>query len=129
MLSDKQKALVYHMHEAHDWTAKEAIAAIIKNDIDEDDLDRVQIGYSNCGERDFSVFTGDEADSRWDEYLESYIDDCLELPAHLENYFDRETWKSDARMELNGRGRCLNSWDGWEWEYEVNGKTYYIYEN
>lgn len=35
----------------------------------------------------------------------------------------------DAVIEADGRGHTLNSWDGSEHEVEVNGVTYYIYDN
>ena len=56
----------------------------------------------------------EEADTAWDESLDSYLDDCIlpELPEEVQRYFDREAWKRDARMD--GRGHCLNSYDGSE---------------
>lgn len=74
---------------------------------------------------DWLVYTDSEADDAWDESLENYIDDCLEIPASMRNYFDRESWKSDARMD--GRGHCLSGYNGHEEEQQVNGTTYYLY--
>jgi len=71
------------------------------------------------------VYTDSEADDAWDESLENYIDECLEIPQSIRNYFDREAWKSDARMD--GRGHSLAGYDGHEQEQEVNGTTYYLY--
>jgi len=71
------------------------------------------------------VLTDAEAEQRWDDSLESYIDDCLEIPKHILPYFDREAWKSDARTD--GRGHSLSGYDGCENSEEVNGTTYYIY--
>lgn len=74
---------------------------------------------------DWLVYTDSEADDAWDESLENYIDECLEIPASMRNYFDRESWKSDARMD--GRGHCLSGYNGHEEEQQVNGTTYYLY--
>ena len=74
---------------------------------------------------DWLVYTDSEADDAWDESLENYIDECLEMPASMRNYFDRESWKSDARMD--GRGHCLSGHNGHEEEQQVNGTTYYLY--
>lgn len=74
---------------------------------------------------DWLVYTDSEADDAWDESLENYIDDCLEIPASMRNYFDREAWKYDARMD--GRGHCLSGYNGHEEEQQVNGTTYYLY--
>lgn len=69
--------------------------------------------------------TDDEMDVLWDEELDSYIDECIEIPAHIEPYFDRERWKDDAKFD--GRGLSLNRYDGGEDYVEVNGTTYYAY--
>jgi hypothetical protein len=73
------------------------------------------------GKRSWLVLTDDEADSRWDDCLEEYIDCCLYIPDHLEPYFDREKWKRDARYD--GRGHTLSCYDGCEHEQ----RDYYIY--
>ena len=75
---------------------------------------------------EFEVGTDKEADERHEEYLDSYIDDVLEIPEHIEMYFDRERWKGDARIN-SSRGNDLNSYDGLELEAEIDGETYYIY--
>lgn len=79
----------------------------------------------NAGE--YLVLTDEEADKRWDEDLDNYIDDCILPEVHetARKYFDRETWKSDARED--GRGHSLNRYDGAEWSETVNGTEYYIY--
>lgn len=78
-------------------------------------------------EGDYMVLTDSEADDRWEESLDSYLEQCVypELPKHLVNYFDDEKWKSDARMD--GRAHSISSYDGCEDEEEVNGTTYFIY--
>ena len=77
---------------------------------------------------EYLVLTDDEADQRWDDYLENYLDECVlpELPDNAQHYFDREAWKSDARHD--GRGHCLSSYDGCEHEYQdKDGNYWYIY--
>jgi len=74
---------------------------------------------------EYLVVTDDEADELWDQSLDSYIDDCLEIPETMAAYFDREAWKKDARMD--GRGHSLSGYDGEECEETVDDVTYYIY--
>lgn len=76
---------------------------------------------------DYLVLTDEEADERWDESMDIYIEECIlpELPKNLRYYFDSEKWKKDASFD--GRGHYLASYDGEEHEEEVNGTTYYIY--
>lgn len=81
----------------------------------------------SIGKREWLVVTDDEADQLWDEDLDSYLDECVlgEMPEMAQNYFDREKWKNDARVD--GRAHSLNRYDGNE-EYEtINGEDYYIY--
>ena len=73
------------------------------------------------------VVTESERDERWDESLESYIDDCVlpELPEMSQQYFDYEKWKRDARFD--GAGHCLGHYDGIEHEYKFGEHWIYIY--
>lgn len=88
------------------------------------ELDENEVEYENA---EYLVLTDDEADKKWDEDLENYIDECIlyQLPERYRQYFDRESWKSDARKD--GRGNSLSRYDGYENEETVNGTTYYIY--
>lgn len=63
-------------------------------------------------EREYLVFTDDEANSAWDDELERYIDDCIlpEVDEVAARYFDRKSWKRDARHD--GRGHSLAAYDG-----------------
>lgn len=81
--------------------------------------------WHDASKGDYLVLTDDEADDLWDEELERYIDDAMEIPEHLERYFDREKFKADARHD--GRGQSLASYDSEEHYVDVNGVTYYIY--
>lgn len=78
---------------------------------------------TNDGE--YLVLTDDEADRAWDDELECYIDDCLEIPDGMKPYFDRAKWKRDARMD--GRGSALSSYDGAEHWVDVENTTFFIY--
>ena len=62
----------------------------------------------------YQVLTDEEADKAWDESLDSYLDDCVlcEMPEIAQNYFDRERWKEDAKVD--GRGHSLGRYDGEE---------------
>lgn len=62
----------------------------------------------------WAVLTDDEADTAWNESLESYLDECVleALPEIAQQYFDRESWKRNARMD--GRGHSLSGYDGEE---------------
>lgn len=75
----------------------------------------------------YLVLTDDEANDKLEESLDSYIEDCIlpELPEAYRNYFDENSWKSDAKMD--GRGHSLATYDGHECEEHVNGTYYYIY--
>ena len=63
----------------------------------------------------------------WEEDLENYIEECIlcNLPEPYRYYFDNEKWKGDAKFD--GRGHSLSSYDGCEYEQEIDGETYYIY--
>lgn len=76
--------------------------------------------------RDYKVFTDDEAQKEFEDRIESSIDNILDqIPKHLRNYFDTESYIED---NFNDRGSQLNHYDGCEYEEEVNGTTYYIYK-
>lgn len=72
--------------------------------------------------------TDDDMDDEWDKSLESYLDECVlpDLPENARDYFDHERWKDDAKVD--GRGHSLNRYDGGELEADVNGETYYAYQ-
>lgn len=92
-------------------------------------VDTRPVHYTSDGT--YLVVTDEEADDRWEESLDSYIDDCLEIPENVQPYFNREAWKRDARSD--GRAHSLASYDGREDEVEVqvefsdDSETFYIY--
>ena len=96
-------------------------------DLSEDDLCDIEINDTRVTVQgnDYLAGNDDEMNEAWDEDLENYIDECLEIPAHMERYFDREAWKEDARQD--GRGHSLNRYDGGEEKEEINGIYYFAY--
>lgn len=81
----------------------------------------VENAYDNvyrCGREEYLVLTEDEAEEAWDEELERYLDECVlpELSETAQAYFDRESWKRDARHD--GRGHALSGYDGNECDSE-----------
>ena len=87
------------------------------------DYDNVYSYYNE----EYTVVTDDEADDLWEDELVNYIEQCIlpEVPEFIQNYFDEEAWKRDARMD--GRGHAISRYDGYEYDETVNGTTYYIY--
>ena len=95
-----------------------------------DELDNIVEDYDNrfsYYNEEYLVLTDSEADDMEDQQLDNYIDECImpEIPEHLQNYFDDEAWKRDARMD--GRGHIISTYDGCEYEEKVNDTWYYIY--
>jgi hypothetical protein len=106
----------------------EKIQALAKHlNLDNEDLRMIEENndYFKFGEKEYLVLTDDEAEKKWDEHLDSYIEECLEIPEHVRFYFDEEKWKDDARMD--GRGHSLSSYDGYEHEIKINETEYFIY--
>lgn len=78
-------------------------------------------------DEEYLVLTDSEADEKWEEGLENYVDECIipEIPDPYKYYFDREKWINDAKVD--GRGHTLSTYDGDENMEKVNGEYYYIY--
>ena len=83
--------------------------------------------YKAIDQKDYLVLTDDEADEKWDEYLENLLDNCIlsDMPLEAQMYFDRKSWLDDAKC--NGRCYSLYSHDVSEYEEVINGTIYYIY--
>ena len=75
------------------------------------------------GRREYLVLTDEEANDKWDESLDSYLDEILHK--YLQRYFDCEAWKSDARND--GRGHYLAAYDGDEIEVCFFDEYFFIY--
>ena len=94
-----------------------------------------ELDIDDCYDVDYYVLTDEEADEKWEESLDSYIEECItpeierlsEGAGNLGYYvtFNEEMWKRDARMD--GRGHSLSSYDGNENEETVENTTFYIY--
>jgi len=128
----KQRRPWYREEEDDDTNARiRALALYLQ--INPDDIEPAKYGENlfevGIGKRpdQYLVVTDNEADDLWDQELDRYIDDCLELPDHLEAYFDRDKWKRDARVD--GRAHSLGYYDGNEgFETDPWDNTeYYIY--
>ena len=92
-------------------------------EVEYDDIIENIDSYS-YGNKEYLVLDENEADERYDEYLDSCIEEIVlpEIPQHYHYYFDEESWKRDSR--INGdKASALASYDGNE--YEQN--NYYIY--
>jgi hypothetical protein len=110
-------------------TSEERIEALADHlELTGDEWNDITEGYDETileyGQQEYMVLTDDEANDRWEESLDSYIEECIipELPEHLKYYFDDEAWKRDARYD--GRGHCLSSYDGCEHD-GINGLFIY----
>ncbi len=102
--ADYEKVLALMQHDDCDW-------ADAKSKIDNED---------------YKVLDDAEAEKEFEDIIESAIDDVLyEIPKHLQQYFDKESYIED---NFNDRGSLLGSYDECEYEEEVNGTTYYIYK-
>lgn len=119
--------------DAEDYETDEEKAKAIEEAKEElrQELNVIIDGYADnifdyYGE-EYEVLTDDEADDRWEEELDNYLEECVypELPDNMVNYFDDEAWKRDARFD--GRGHSIARYDGCENEEKVNGTWYYIY--
>lgn len=78
---------------------------------------------TNSGE--YLVLTDDEAERQLDNCLEDYIENCMGLSGAALTYFDRDRFKSDARID--GRGHHLASYDGSEHYITLEDGAYYLY--
>ena len=81
----------------------------------------------DCSEGEYMVCDESEADQKWEESLDSYLEECIypDLDEALKSYFDDEAWKRDAKYD--GRGHSLSSYDGNENEIQIDGEWFYIY--
>lgn len=97
----------------------------------DNDLDcNVEVSqYDDCvftvGGNEYLVLDEDEKEQRWEDALESLLDDgCIEGADGP--YFDRDAWKRDARFD--GAAHMLASYDGAEEEVDTHdaGSGYYF---
>jgi len=112
--------------------AEKIVALALHLQIDFEEAQSIEVSsYDDClleyGRKEYLVYTDSEADDKWNDELENYIEECIlhELPEAYRRYFDNEAWKSDAKQD--GRGHSLGRYDGEENKENVLGTTYYIY--
>ena len=110
--------------DGNEYDEKVQALAIHLQDTTDEGLDFAKLQIEDYN---YDVLTDEEADEKWDEELDSYLEGCIypDLPENMRFYFDDEKWKQDARYD--GRGHTLSHYDGCEESEEVCGVTYYIY--
>ena len=83
--------------------------------------------YYTYDGKEYLILDDSEADDRWEQYIDDYIDECVlpDLPERYQCYFDREAFMRDCKSD--GRGHSLAGYDGIENEATVERTTYYIY--
>ena len=86
----------------------------------------IEVTYDDCsfkvGNEEYLVLDESEREQRWEDALESLLDDgCVEGADGP--YFDRAAWKRDARFD--GAGRSLSGYNGAEEEVDAAGSGYY----
>lgn len=122
------------VEKMQDWDAKQwALFAYMDFDAYYiDDITNLDIDIYDVeiGSVEVSVLTDDEADDRWEEELDSYLEACVypEIPEWIRNYFDDEAWKRDARYD--GRGHSISRYDGNENVFRIefdDGTETWIY--
>ena len=79
------------------------------------------------GNNEYLVLDDYDANVLHEDYLEQYIQDYVlpEIPEAYRYYFDEKSFIEDCKQD--GRGYNLASYDGEEYEINVNGTDYYIY--
>lgn len=150
MTAEQNKSIIqYHERESAfiDWVDEDnfsiSLSQLMENfieeegDFDEDEekvlalmkhtdglYEDVRKLYEN---EDYLVLTDEQADEKWEEYLDNLVDDCIlpEIPKNLQFYFDKERYIKDCKQD--GRGLTLASYDSDEIEQEINDTTYYIF--
>ena len=90
------------------------------DELSKERYDHYDMPVFSYGSAEYAIASDAEADSAWEQSLDSYIKECIEpemekleagnLSAYIK--FDEEMWKRDARMD--GRGHSLSSYDGEE---------------
>lgn len=90
------------------------------DELSKERYDHYDMPVFSYGRAEYAIASDTEADSAWDQSLDSYISECIQpemekleagnLSAYIK--FDEEMWKRDARMD--GRGHFLSGYDGEE---------------
>lgn len=75
---------------------------------------------------EYRVLTDSEADQACEDYLDDSRDCWVEAAKANQTDMGFEDWKEMVR-DNDGRGNCLNHYDGGEEYEDIDGTTYYIY--
>ena len=107
--------------------SQKTLALAKRLEIDPSEVNETKYGTFEAEGGEYMVLTDAEADEKWEESLDNYLEECVyqELPENFRCYFDDEKWKRDAKMD--GRGHSLSGYDGEEHEETINGEDFYIY--
>jgi hypothetical protein len=119
-----EEETIFSGSEAHLCAALVKMFDLTDNDFDDIEIDGNRVSVQGI---DYLAGTDDEMDEEWDNELDNYLEECVypELPKNMQQYFDDEKWKRDARID--GRGHSLNRYNGDEESISVNGTYYYAY--
>lgn len=100
-----------------------ALAKFLECDADEISESRHDDCVFEYGNQEYLVCDDIEADQRWDQYLDSYIDDCVlpNIPEAYRRYFNSKSFKYDCSDD--GRGHSLAGYDG----HENKENNFFIY--
>ena len=81
-----------------------------------------------CNNMKFLVVDEEEAEQKATESIENYIDDCVlsGIPERYHSYFDSEQFIEDC-INIDGIAHTLSTYDGNEYEVEIDEDVYYIY--
>lgn len=120
------------VYDAFGAYTEKIVALALHLEIDFEEAQRIEVSsYDDCvfeyGSKEYLVCTDSEADEKWEEDLDNYIEDCVlpEIPEAYRDYFNDQRFKDDCRQD--GREHSLARYDGHEHEQNVLGVYYYIY--
>ena len=120
------------IYDAFGAYTEKIVALALHLEIDFEEAQRIEVSsYDDCvfeyGSKEYLVCTDSEADEKWEEYLDNYIDECVlpEISEPYRNYFNDKSFKDDCRKD--GREHSLARYDGYEAKQKVLGVYYYIY--
>ena len=121
ILTKKQHIMLLHLTQEEGCTEEEA-RELIAETLEDDRCD-TNLSYS------ITIYTEQEVEDAIDEKLERILDEEVypEIPTYLRGYFDAEHWKRDQKID--GAEALLSSYDGGQFEYEIDGEYFYVYRN
>lgn len=110
--------IVIDKRELEDDEEERRLALALCLDVaDMDDVTSATYGDGfECEGGEYEVLTEEEADEAFAEAIETYVDDCMDIPSNIRPYFDMDAFKVDVEM-TDGRGPILAAYDGEEREF------------